>query len=156
VAATRSHHYAQRYLATKLPPGLLDSPPRSDNHHSANSHTATDTKRLCATLLTTPPAPVLGAPTPNAHPAVNVVATEEVSLGLTMRQSKRIAAQPPSSAKPAERGRDTKLKKMGIQASTEDPKAGKKQQLLQAFGGTPPDNADEVLSQLLAAWTKVA
>jgi hypothetical protein len=35
-----------------------------------------------------------------------------------------------SSAKPAERARDTKLKKMGIPVIVEDPKAGKKQQLL--------------------------
>jgi hypothetical protein len=35
-----------------------------------------------------------------------------------------------SSAKPAERARDTKLKKMGIPVTVEDPKAGKKQQLL--------------------------
>jgi hypothetical protein len=51
-----------------------------------------------------------------------------------------------SSAKPAERARDTKLKKMGIPVIVEDPKAGKKQQLLYAFRGTPPpDNADLVL-----------
>jgi hypothetical protein len=47
-----------------------------------------------------------------------------------MRHSKCIAAQPPSNAKLAERACDTKLKKMGLSAGTEDPHASKKQQLL--------------------------
>jgi hypothetical protein len=75
---------------------------------------------------------VLTAPAPNAEPTVNVIATEEGSRTWTdhaMEQA-HCSSATVSSAKPAERARDTKLKKMGIPVTVEDPKAGKKQQLL--------------------------
>jgi hypothetical protein len=48
-------------------------------------------------------------------------------LGTPMHHSKGIAAQPLVSAKPVDRARDTKLKKLGLPSMAEDPKATKKQ-----------------------------
>jgi thermostable 8-oxoguanine DNA glycosylase len=73
-----------------------------------------------------------------------------------MRHSKRIAAQPPSNAKPADRARDTKMKKLGLSIANADSKAEKKMQLLKKLGGNVLKHADEVLSQLLTGPEKVA
>jgi hypothetical protein len=57
---------------------------------------------------------------------------------------------------PAERARDTKLKKLGLPATHEDSKAYKKDKLLQGYMGDHPDMADVVLSELLAVQPEVA
>jgi hypothetical protein len=67
-----------------------------------------------------PPAPILPTPPPSVtallHRTTNVVedGTVQEMVGLAMRCSKRLAALPASSNKPAIRARDTKLKKLGF------------------------------------------
>jgi hypothetical protein len=78
----------------------------------------------------------------------------EDQTGSVMRRSKRIAAQPASSAKPAERARGTKLKRLGLADAPTDPKEAKKQQLLLAYDGPDKAAADEALSELFAVQTK--
>jgi hypothetical protein len=61
-------------------------------------------------------------------PACRHATTEGViNLGMPMHHSKGIAAQPLVNAKPVDRARDTKLKKLGLPSMAEDPKATKKQ-----------------------------
>jgi hypothetical protein len=88
--------------------------------------------------------------------ATSVTDVADDTLGLTMHHSKRIAAQPPSSAKLADCARDTKMKKLGLSIANADSKAEKKMQLLKKLGGNVPKHADEVLSQLLTGPEKVA
>jgi hypothetical protein len=54
------------------------------------------------------------------------------SVGRVMRCSKRLAALPMLSHKPAERARDTQLKKWGLAAPPDDHKTSKMQQLILA------------------------
>jgi hypothetical protein len=136
---------------TNLPPGLLDSPPQHDT-----SPTPTDIHQLCASFIATPSTPVLTAPPNPTQHATSVTNVANNALGLTMRHSKRIAAQPPSNAKPADRARDTKMKKLGLSIANADSKAEKKMQLLKKLGGNVLKHADEVLSQLLTGPEKVA
>jgi hypothetical protein len=66
-----------------------------------------------------------------------------------MRRSKRIAAQPASSQKPAERVRGNKIKTLGLAESMEDPKVTKKKQLLLCFKGEQRAATEEAISDLL-------
>jgi hypothetical protein len=66
-----------------------------------------------------------------------------------MRRSKRIAAQPASSQKPAERVQGNKIKNLGLVESTEDPKVTKKKQLLLCFKGEQRVATEEAISDLL-------
>jgi hypothetical protein len=72
---------------TNLPPGLLDSPP-----HPEDSSTPIDIQQICASLLKTPPTPVLAAPPPTTHPATIEANIAKDTQGLTMRHNKCIAA----------------------------------------------------------------
>jgi hypothetical protein len=85
-----------------------------------------------------------------------LVVDEESSLAMPMHHSKHIADQPPSSAKPAERACDTKIKKLGLPAVQEDSKAIKKDKLLQSYMGDHPDMVDAVLSELLTVQSEFA
>jgi hypothetical protein len=73
-----------------------------------------------------------------------------------MHRSKCIAAQPASSVKPADRSRDTKLKRLGLVETPVDPQEAKKQQLLIAYDGPNKTAADEALSELFTMQTKAA
>jgi hypothetical protein len=82
---------------------LLASPP-----HQHNPETGTVLQKLCAT---SPPSAVLPAPQTQELEG-HIAATMYQTTG--KRHSKRLASLPASSAKPAERARETKLKKLGI------------------------------------------
>jgi hypothetical protein len=136
---------------THLPPGL-DSPPHLDSLPTLDQAPAADIQRLCDAVLTAPTSPVLQLPlggTTQSH-------SEEVQLGTPKRRSKRIAAQPSTSAKPAEKAHDTKLKKMGFPVPVEDPKASEVQQLLLTYKGNDPEAVTAALTALFAGQARVA
>jgi hypothetical protein len=123
---------------THLPPGLLDSPPHQSSLPPPSSPHTANLHRLCDSILAPPPVAVLSTPPLTASTTTSVPHRAEEVTGPVMRHSKRIAAQPASNVKPAERARETKLKKLGIADTTEDPKEAKKQQLLLAYDGPMP------------------
>jgi hypothetical protein len=122
-------------------PCLLDSPPRHDT-----SPTPTDIHELYASFITVSSTPVITTPPNPTQPASTMTEAVDEALCLTMCRNKRIATQLPSSAKQAERARDTKLKKLGIPTTHANSKADKKTQLLKKLGESVSDNADEALS----------
>jgi hypothetical protein len=72
-----------------------------------------------------------------------------VDLQSGKRRSVRLASRPPSSADPAARARDTKLKRLGLVEQEADANEVKKQQLLAKYSGPNSAAAEEALQELL-------
>jgi hypothetical protein len=87
-------------------------------------------------------------PPPLATPTL-LGSLHEEDGALTKHQSIRLTARSATSADPAVRAHDTKLKKLGILADTEDARVAKKKQLLHAYSGQHRDTAEEIVHDLL-------
>jgi hypothetical protein len=138
-----------------LPLGLLDSPPHQEEASDGDA-SAAGINAMCAAILTVPTVAVLPTPFQGATAGPDAVPESEgPEVESTMRRSKRLAARPASSQKPAERARDTKLKKLGLTEQLEDPKLLKKQHLLLAYKGGNQELAEEAISDLLGRQAQV-
>jgi hypothetical protein len=89
---------------TLLPPRLLQSPPHQEDDLAAADTQDSAIQTLCASSMVVPPPPaVLHVPTD--LPVSNAVEGDGEPAGRVMRRSKRLAAIPVSSPKPASRAR---------------------------------------------------
>jgi hypothetical protein len=87
-------------------------------------------------------------PPPPATPTL-LGSLHEVDGALTKCQSIKLAARSATSADPAVRTRNTKLKKPRILTDTKDARVAKKKQLLHAYNGQHHDTMEEVVHNLL-------
>jgi hypothetical protein len=130
----------------------------------ASKQNATGVHNLCATFLAAPAEAVL--PTPSVTPAITAQPEPEFTITTTVkeqsaravkRRSTRLAALTPSSPKPTERARDTKLKKWGLlETAAQDPKEVKKQHILSSYQGGDCAVAEEALADLFGQKTQAA
>jgi hypothetical protein len=116
---------------TLLPPGLMQSPPRQEENLVEYGAQDPAIQALCAAMIVQPSPVVLPAPSTRSS-IIDASEGDGTPTGRVMRHSKCLDALPVSSHKPAERARDTQLKKWGLAAPPDDHKTSKIQQLILA------------------------